>query len=58
MDNFKIGLIGFALGCIFMYFAVLNSVKITNVVSNGEDIKSALVTLNIQNKEIQYYMGE
>lgn len=58
MDNFKIALIAFGLGCIFMYFAMINNVKVTRVISNGEKINSALVTVDIQGKEIQYYMGE
>lgn len=58
MDNFKIALIAFGLGCMFMYFAMINNVKVTRVISNGEKINSALVTVDIQGKEIQYYMGE
>lgn len=58
MDNFKIFLIGFGIGCIFMYFATINNIKITRVISEGEKINSALVSIDIQGKEIQYYMGE
>ena len=58
MDRFYVGLISFAVGCIFMYFAMINNVKVTRVISNGEKINSALVTVDIQGKEIQYYMGE
>ena len=58
MDNFKIALIAFGLGCIFMYFAMINNVKVTRIISNGEKINSALVSIDIKGKEIQYYMGE
>ena len=58
MDKFYIGLSSFALGCIFMYFAVINNINITRIISNGEKINSALVSIDIKGKEIQYYMGE
>ena len=58
MDKFYVGLISFVLGCLFMYFAVINNISITRVISNGEKINSALVSIDIKGKEIQYYMGE
>lgn len=58
MDKFYISLISFAIGCIFMYFAVINNISITRIVSNGEKINSALVSIDIKGEEFQYYMGE
>lgn len=58
MDKFYVGLISFAVGCIFMYFAVINNIQITRIINKGEEINSALITIDIKGKEIQYYMGE
>lgn len=58
MDRFYVGLISFAVGFLLCYFLLLNSIKVVKVESNGEEINSALVTLDIENKEFLYYMGE
>ena len=41
-----------------MYFAVINNISITRIISNGEKINSALVSIDIKGEEFQYYMGE
>lgn len=60
MENrlFFVGLLSFAIGVLFMYFATIQDIKVTRVISNGEEIKSALVTIDIRGEKFQYYKGE
>lgn len=58
MKKFIVGLVCFYLGFLFSFLMIPNSIKVTKIESDLQEIKSALVTIEINGEEIKYYMGE